>query len=128
MASPATAVARSDKIRDAEIVPLACQIVKPAEHPSGHHRSAPTHRPAPELAQHRPPIVYRPLELLVEGHQIRQLCTLLLGLAFALAVAIGFGRGGHDLDLAGVEARVRLAWRDIAAGSNRDTQNAGAIA
>jgi hypothetical protein len=60
---------RSDKLRDAEVVPLVCQIVKPAEHSCGHDRSVPSHRPAPELAQHRRRIVYRPLELVVEGRR-----------------------------------------------------------
>jgi hypothetical protein len=50
-----------DSVRDAEVVPLACQIVKAAEHTCGHERSAPSHRSAPELALHSPPIVYRPL-------------------------------------------------------------------
>jgi len=64
-----TADVRSGKLRDAEVVPPACQIARPAGHPGGQVRSLDPHRPAPELPQPTPEAAYRPLELLVRAAQ-----------------------------------------------------------
>jgi hypothetical protein len=66
--TPGIADVRSGKIRDADVVPYLCQITGPAGHTCGHHRSGRRLRPASGLIQRICHVVYRPLELCVEGY------------------------------------------------------------
>jgi hypothetical protein len=61
--------------RDAEGMPHLCQIAGPEGHACGHSRSRRRRRPAPTPAQRTHKTAYRPLELLVHGRQIRQICV-----------------------------------------------------